>query len=657
MTRRAVQILGTARWLASVAFVAVMAAACGGSSEPTQPITHQPQISELSYSPTSAVQAAGGKSTIKGSFKFSDAGGDVVSLHMTTSSGQDLNMPLPQLQGVMGGLVTGEIVVSLDVAGTYSFEMSVTDSSGLTSNQLRGTFVVAPQSQLPNPPAALAAIAVSPPNSTIASGLTQQFSATGTFSDGSTRDISTTVQWVSSNQTVATIDALGLARSMSIGTTTIEARSGALFGTGVLTVSSATLTRIAVTPTSQYLWLGQNYPFTASGTFSDGTTHDITQTVTWSSSDPAVLLVNNSSGRIGIANTRGPGSAKVIAESGTVTGTTAVNVGRRVPWTLYAANVVTSDIAAFRVSPSTGTLSQLPSSPFATTTGATSIAVERNSELLYSADFGGGVVSGFRIEWDGSLIPVQGSPFAVGNGPVSVIAHPAADYVYVTNQGSGDVVTFAVDTATGTLSRKSSVLVDYAPLFSAMTYDGKRLYQTVSAMNQLAGFSVSNTDGSLTLIQGGQVSTATFPRAAAIDPAGKFVYVAVSGGTTVFGFAIDGLSGALTEVAGSPIASLSDPVSLAVDASGRFLCVANRGGRSLSVFAIDPNSGALTEVAGSPFAAIWPLFVATDPSGQYVYVGGDAGLEAFTMNPLTGALTSVGVFPGNNVWSIAITYE
>ena len=643
-------------WLAGLVLVAMLFTACGGSDEPAQPVTHQPQVSDLTYSPTSALQAVGGKSTIKGSVKFSDAGGDVASLSLTTSSGQVLNVPVPQLQGVVAGVVAGEVVVALDVAGTYTFEMWVTDGMGMASNRLTGTFVVVPQSQ-PTPQPVLTAIAVNPSSATVPKGLTQQFLATGTFSDGSSRDVSTTVQWASSDTAVATIDAYGLARGFSVGSATIEARSGSVLGTAALSVTPAVLTSIAITSTSQYLWLGENQPFTAMGAFSDGAAYDITQTVTWSSSNSAVLLLNNSPGRIGIANTRGPGSANVIAKSGTITGSTAVSVARREPWTLYAGSVATSNIAAFRVNPSTGWLTQLPGSPFAATSGVTSIAVARNFELLYSTDFARDVVSGFRIELDGSLVPVPGSPFATGSGPVSVVADPTADFVYVSEQGSGDVLTFAVDTATGALSLRSSVLIGNAPQFSAITYDGKRLYQTVSAMNQLAGFSVSKTDGSLTPIPGALVSTATFPRAVAIDPAAKFLYVAISSGTTVYGFSMDALSGALAPVPGSPIATLSDPVSLSVDASGRFLCVANRGGGgSLSVFAINPDSGALTEVAGSPFAVIWPSFVATDPSGLYVYVGGDAGVEAFAMNPLTGALTSIGVFPGNNVGSIAITY-
>jgi DNA-binding beta-propeller fold protein YncE len=70
-----------------------------------------------------------------------------------------------------------------------------------------------------------------------------------------------------------------------------------------------------------------------------------------------------------------------------------------------------------------------------------------------------------------------------------------------------------------------------------------------------------------------------------------------------------------------------------VDVSGRFLFVANNAntanGNSVSAFSIDPDTGVLTPVPGSLFAASpFPLFVATDPSGQYVYVGLDNSGEA-----------------------------
>jgi 6-phosphogluconolactonase (cycloisomerase 2 family) len=220
------------------------------------------------------------------------------------------------------------------------------------------------------------------------------------------------------------------------------------------------------------------------------------------------------------------------------------------------------------------------------------------------------------------------------------------------------------------LTKSSSVAIGNGPLFGAMTPDGAHYYQTVSSLAQVAGFSVSASDGSLTPISGSPFSTGFFPRTLAIDPASKFLYATISSSfmgtsSSVYAYTIDAASGGLTAVANSPFTAGENPVSATVDVSGRFLFVANNAntanGNSVSAFSIDPDTGVLTPVPGSPFAASpFPLFVAADPSGQYVYVGLDTspGIAAFVINQKTGALTPMAgsPFPGSSVWSIATTY-
>jgi len=46
---------------------------------------------------------------------------------------------------------------------------------------------------------------VTPANPSIAKGLTQQFTATGTYSDASTQNITSTLTWASATTSVATI--------------------------------------------------------------------------------------------------------------------------------------------------------------------------------------------------------------------------------------------------------------------------------------------------------------------------------------------------------------------------------------------------------------------------------------------------------------------
>src|ERR1700729_4015978 len=57
-----------------------------------------------------------------------------------------------------------------------------------------------------SPPAAqLTSIAVGPPDSSVAMGLSSQFTATGLYSDGSKLDISSQVAWSSANAAAAWI--------------------------------------------------------------------------------------------------------------------------------------------------------------------------------------------------------------------------------------------------------------------------------------------------------------------------------------------------------------------------------------------------------------------------------------------------------------------
>ncbi len=97
--------------------------------------------------------------------------------------------------------------------------------------------------------ATLKSIAVTPANPTEPISSSVQFTATGTFSDNSTKDITATVTWASSNTEAATINAAGL---VTVGgtaglTTTISATLNEVTGSTLLTVSSSPIS-ISVTP-------------------------------------------------------------------------------------------------------------------------------------------------------------------------------------------------------------------------------------------------------------------------------------------------------------------------------------------------------------------------------------------------------------------------
>ena len=102
-----------------------------------------------------------------------------------------------------------------------------------TQNCVPDLVVVKPTQSIVN----VTAITVSPTTPTIAVGQTENFTAKGTFSDGSQRDITNFVTWSSSNQVVATIiPNTGVATALATGTSTITATLGGVSGTTTLTV-------------------------------------------------------------------------------------------------------------------------------------------------------------------------------------------------------------------------------------------------------------------------------------------------------------------------------------------------------------------------------------------------------------------------------------
>jgi hypothetical protein len=168
---------------------------------------------------------------------------------------------------------------------------------------------------------------VTPGSLSIAQGTASQFVATATLADGTTQDISASATWiaispsaVSGTPPVATIsDALGSsgwATGNAPGTAIIGAVFGGQAALSSVTVTGATLTTLAITPTGNvHVGLGGTQQYQATGTFSDSTTQNLTNQVTWISSVPTVAVMNLT----GLATNTGPGTTNVTATSNITT--------------------------------------------------------------------------------------------------------------------------------------------------------------------------------------------------------------------------------------------------------------------------------------------------------------------------------------------------
>lgn len=148
-------------------------------------------------------------------------------------------------------------------------------------------------------PAIISSIAVTPAVPSVAKGLSQQFTATGTFLDGTistTQDITFDASWVSTALGVATISDVesskGLAQTLTAGMSTITATfDNKTSDPNVMTVTEPVLQSIALSLTNPSILTLSTKKITATGNYSDGSTPDITSQVAWSSSNADIATI------------------------------------------------------------------------------------------------------------------------------------------------------------------------------------------------------------------------------------------------------------------------------------------------------------------------------------------------------------------------------
>lgn len=222
---------------------------------------------------------------------------------------------LPAVATISNAAGTQGIATALTV-GTTEISARLGQTSGFA--QLRVTA------------ASLTALSVTPLSMTLPRGMTQQYAAVGTFSDGTTRDLTSLVTWSTSTPAVATISNTagrkGVLTAQTPGGAQVRARRAGIQGQAAVTVTNAVLSSLSVTPATPRLAIGVALQLTATGRFSDGSTHDVTAQVTWASSNPNVAQVSNTAGVAGLLTAVSPGQCLGIATYGNSSGSTQVEV-------------------------------------------------------------------------------------------------------------------------------------------------------------------------------------------------------------------------------------------------------------------------------------------------------------------------------------------
>jgi hypothetical protein len=217
-----------------------------------------------------------------------------------------------------GSLSTG----ALTTLGTYSVQLMCSAAAGnsITSFTQATVKVIA-----------LASINVTPAAPQVAAGGTTQLIATGTYTDGSTKNLTPTANWSSSAPSVASVSA-GLvscsASSTLNGYATISATAATATGTSsgstIITCLAPVLKSITIAPAQLTLPTGASAQLMATGNFTSGPAQTVTNTVQWSSSVGSVATVSATGLVTCNAGATMNGASTITATSGSISASIGV---------------------------------------------------------------------------------------------------------------------------------------------------------------------------------------------------------------------------------------------------------------------------------------------------------------------------------------------
>jgi trimeric autotransporter adhesin len=624
----------------------------------------------IGVTPSGSTLAKGLTAALKATGTFTDGSAHDLTASVTWSSSAPAvatvaNAPSPS------GLVTALDVGSTQIMATLG---SVSGSTSLTVSA-----------------ATLVSIGVTPPNPSLAKGLKTQFTATGMYTDNSTQNLTAAVVWSSSNPTLASLSNAtgfeGQATALDPGNVTVTAAIGTIQGTSSLTVTAATLVSMAVTPANPSIAAGTSQQFTATGTYTDNTTQNLTMAVAWISSNPSLAAISNAAGSNGLATSVAQGSVTISAALGSVSGSTALNV---TPATLASLSVIPANPSTAK-----GTTQQFAAIGTYTDnstqdlTGAVSWSSSDTSIASVSnASGSNGLASTLAT---GSVIVT--ATMGTVSGSTGLTVTPATLVSIAVTPGTPSVAAGTNEqfAATGTYTDGST-----QPLTTAVAWSSSdATVATISNASGSNGLASSVAQGSVTItatlggVSGTTVLTVTPATlvSIAVTPANATIPARTNQQFTAMGTYTDGsmqnLSTAVTwSSSASAIATISNAagsnglatassvgstsisaalgsivspsVTLTVTAAPEYAYVTNQNDNTVSEFTIGAE-GALSLI-GTVATGNEPNAVAVDPTGQYAYVANwnDGSISEYTVGA-GGALSSIGTVPaGTNPASIAI---
>jgi 6-phosphogluconolactonase len=292
-------------------------------------------------------------------------------------------------------------------------------------------------------------------------------------------------------------------------------------------------------------------------------------------------------------------------------------------------------------------------------------------ERVYFGTYGEGPHEGiFVAELDTATGVVSQPRLAAPAVNASFLAFdPTHKYLYAVaevstldGQKTGGVIAFAVDAATGQLTRINEQSSQGAgPCHLVVDKTGKNVLVAnyeggTAAVLPILAKGRLRPASSITTHKGKgpnpERQEAAHAHSINLDPANRFAFVADLGCDKVFVYRFDAATGSIkaNEPRFAAVAPGAGPRHFAFHPSGRFAYVVNELGSTITVFWYDADNGTLSNI--QTISTLPKGFKETNtaaevvvhPSGKYVYSSnrGHDSIAIFSVEPITGRLTSLG---------------
>jgi len=170
--------------------------------------------------------------------------------------------------------------------------------------------------------ATLVSLSLEVESSELGKGEELQVNAVGIFTDSSSMNLNHEVVWSSSDAAIASINDAGFLTSYTEGSVVIESSIDNIIAQVDINVGEAVLKGINISPTAAQVLRLTSVQFTAEGVYSDGSISDLSQMVTWTTTDATRVSIDSSGLAIGLLE----GNGSISAENGLVSQSAIVDV-------------------------------------------------------------------------------------------------------------------------------------------------------------------------------------------------------------------------------------------------------------------------------------------------------------------------------------------